>query len=91
MKIKQNLVVINPDAFLRGDYERCFTLFGYPPGVGGWVEAGEIEIDVNVDSAAVVDVVTAAIDKEIDTNKVKITLLENRKRELLALTHGVQL
>jgi len=90
MKIKQILHITEPDRFLRGDYEECFNLFQREVNYGEWVVAGEIELDVNVDSAAVIDVVTAAIDKELDTERVKITLLENRKRELLALTHDVQ-
>ena len=48
MKIKQQLIIANSDEFMRGDYSACFTLLEHETTIGGWINCGEIEIEVNV-------------------------------------------
>jgi len=91
MKVKQILHITNPAAFLRGDYDNCLTIYGSPCYVEGWITLGEIEVDISVERAAVIAAATAAIDKEISAEQLRINLLENRKRGVLLLSHGAQL
>lgn len=86
MKIKQHLHITNPEAFLRGDYSDCFGLWDHAAGVEGWIVVGEIELDVNVDSGEVINVVASAIDEQIEKRIAEVQLLKARKNELLALT-----
>jgi len=46
MKIKQYLVITEPDDFFAGNYDRCFNLFAKPPTVPEWTNVCEIEIEV---------------------------------------------
>jgi len=91
MKIKQQVVIRDPDAFLKGVFDRCFTLYGldcrFIPD--DWIKCGEIEFDVDIDSVDIIQVVSDAIKNEIrqetEIHYAKITVLENRLSELLAL------
>jgi len=85
MKIKQHLVIANPDSFLKGDYDLCFNLYGWEVSDPDYINCGEIELDVDVDTGKVIEVVSNAIDKEIAELAAKTIVLETRKKELLAL------
>jgi len=89
MKIKQFLVITNPEKFLRGDYAHCFGLFGYETDVSEWVNCGEFDLEVNVSNGEVIACTIRAIEGEIEEQKADfaavITLLEARKAELLAI------
>ena len=90
MKIKQTLHITNPEDFLRGDYDSCFGLYGRESAVNRWIICGEIEIDVDVDTGDVIQVVSDAIDVEIGKHTAMLNVLERRKSELLCLTHEKQ-
>jgi len=88
MKLKQHIVLTEPENFLKGDYHSCFSLYDsveYLPD--GWIDCGVIEIDINPDTGKMIEKVAADIDRKIETAKLAVTVLENQKRELLALTH----
>ena len=91
MKIKQFLTITNPDAFLRGNYMNCFTLYDYEPGVDDWYVVGEIELEVNVNVAELQGKTLNAIEVQMEQVREELTLkmevLERRKAQLLALTH----
>jgi len=94
MKIKQTLMISGADNFMRGNYRSCFTLVGYECGIPGWIDCGEIELDVDVKTGEVINTIVAAVDEQIKAERaefaVKINILEARKNELLALTHEDQ-
>lgn len=90
MKIKQHVVITRPDAFLKANYYACFALYGSAENLPSeWIVCGEIEIEVEVDSDAVVTLVTKTIEDEIVEMKRKhhgkLGLLERRLAELKAL------
>ena len=94
MKIKQHLIIRNPDHFLRGEYDGCFTLFGHESAVPEWIDCGEIEIDVNIDRTEAIAKTVEAIDAEETRiraeSTAKINMLEGRKNELLAITYQAE-
>ena len=85
MKLKQHLVITDPAAFLKGNYSSCFALFDHKAGYHGWIDAGIIEFDVNVDSGLVLKTAQAELDEEIGKATAVLNVLEQRKAELLAL------
>jgi len=85
MKIKQHLTITRPDEFLRGNYYSCFSLFVDNNISDDWIDCGEIEIDVNVDTGKIIKIVGNEIDEQIKAMNASIVVLENRKAELLAL------
>jgi hypothetical protein len=93
MKIKQHVHIVDPDDFLRGDYHSCFNLFDSPSNCPEWIDAGEIELDIEVDKDSVIARVVTALDEEIEKetaeHELKMELLKQRKNEMLALTHEV--
>jgi hypothetical protein len=93
VKIKQHVVITDPDQFLRGDFQTCFTLYSTPTQIGNWIDCGEVELDINVDhdqvTAKVLEVLDAEIDKERAEHELKMNMLITRKNELLAITHEV--
>ena len=92
MKIKQNLFITYPDAFLRGDYNSCFSLYQLESCPDEWILCGDIELDMSDYDIVESDVslqVIKAIDAEmtqstIEYNK-RMAMLKGRKQELLAL------
>ena len=88
MKLKQHIVLTEPGNFLKGDYHSCFNLYDSVECLPkDWVDCGVIEIDVNPDTGKMLEKVAADLDYKIERAKLAITVLENQKRELLALTH----
>ena len=92
MKIKQHLFITNPDAFLRGNYNNCFSLYQHDSCPDEWILCGDIELDMSDYDIVESDVslqVIKAIDAEmtqstIEYNK-RMAMLKGRKQELLAL------
>ena len=85
--IKQFVVITDPERFLRGDLN-CFSLFrsaSYLPK--DWTVAGEIEFEINVDTKELLQKATAEIDADMGKLEAAMNVLEQRKRELLAITH----
>ena len=86
MKIKQQLHISNPEAFMRGDYSYCFSLFNFAVSDDStYIHVGEIELDVNVDKEDCVDAIITTLDEEIGKHTAALNVLEQKKAELLAL------
>ena len=85
MKIKQHVVITDPAKFLKGDYYSCFTLFSSECNIDGWIECGELELNIEVDSADVVRIVSDELDEQISKANAVVAVLEQKKAELLAL------
>ena len=97
MKIKQHVMISNPDDFRLGYYKTCFTLMGpemaerFRKDDYQYIDCGEITLDIDVthDQAvtAIVSAIDAQVTKEQGEHELKMNLLKARKNELLALTH----
>ena len=89
MKIEQTLCLHDPDAFLKGNYEGCFTLIGHDYMPDEWIDCGKIELEVNVDSGKIIDLVVQGIEEKIIKIKgehhTALNILERRLGELTAL------
>ena len=86
MKVKQFIVITDPDAFMRGDFSSCLNLFDHPCDYGDWVTIREIEIDISgVDTSSMMESVKNTIDGAILKRQGEIEALERRKAELIAL------
>ncbi len=89
MKLKQHLIITNPENFAKGDYSGCFSLFNGPSYIDSWIDCGEIEIEVDVDRRIAVAICEKELDeleKRVEANYQKDkTNLERRRAELLAL------
>ena len=85
MKIKQHVVITQPAQFLKGNYSSFFTLFYYKTGIDGWIDCGEVTLNIEVDSADVVRIVSDELDEQISKANAVLSVLETRKAELLAL------
>jgi hypothetical protein len=86
MKIKQYLHITNLEEFVRGDYSQCFNLWDHPCNCPDWLVVSEIEIDVEINADLVIKRASASLDEKLDAAKLAVTVLEERKKELLALT-----
>ena len=89
MKLKQNLVITNIGQFLSGNYDSCLTLFDHKCTVKGWVDCGEIEVEIGEDVIAEMDskeqeTVEAEIISMKRTHCQKLGKLERRLAELTA-------
>ena len=94
MSIKKKMYVVITDItkFAVGDMNYAFSLFDGPQDVAGWIDVGEVEIDLSsVDMADITRVAVADIDEQIETARgrfeVAIQSLEGKRNNLLALTH----
>ncbi len=96
MKIKQHVMISRPENFRRGDYSTCFSLLASNAAKRmcdkyGYIDCGEIEIEINVSGdeivASMVKKIEAEIKREPGEHKMKMALLKNRKAELLAITY----
>ena len=85
MKIKQHVVITDPAKFLKGQYYSCFTLFEGGCKIDGWIDCGEVTLNIEVDSADVIRVATDELDEQISKANAVLSVLEQRKAELLAL------
>lgn len=91
MKFKQYLFIRDPLAFAKGNYFDCFTLFETEDLVDGWINAGQIEFEVNVDINAVVSAATKMLDKREakirEEMQDKLSRVKQARAELLAITY----
>ena len=89
MKIKQHLLITDPERFLRNNYDGCFSLYTNDPGIQGWISCGAIELTCNVDMDAitkyVLNEINDRIEKEESEYNEKMRVLKSRRDELLAL------
>lgn len=89
MQIEQHLYITDPDSFLKGDYGNCLTIIGGDWMKEDWILVGVIDVEVNVDSAALVSTVAKTIQEEITriegVHEATINALKGRLNELLAL------
>jgi hypothetical protein len=88
----RHLVINDPDAFLRENYNWCFRLctdemLEYMDDCH--INTGTVEFDVDFDPATLIAKVVQAIDRQIDKEKedyaARLEILDKRKKELLAL------
>jgi hypothetical protein len=90
MKIKQFLHITNLDKFLKKDYSDCFNLDAEDCNyMTKWHSCGEIELEINIDSNALVIKTIKIIDDEMKNQRAQYSrsmeVLEARKSELLSL------
>ena len=85
MKITQHVVITDPESFLKGNYWGCFNLFDHKSEQPDWINCGEIELNIEVDSADVVRIVSDELDEQISKANAVVAVLEQKKAELLAL------
>lgn len=84
MKIKQFLVITEPDDFFAGDYDRCFNLFAKQSTVPEWTNVCEIEIEVP--DELVEQSKAAAIEKLEESQqyfKSEVARIEEAKKKLM--------
>ena len=92
MKVKQVVHITDVDKLMKGDYSTCFTLFETPSKVSGWIVLPNIvEIDVDLDVNDLRLKAIQATEEEMhklrEETTRKLEKLEERKQQLLALTH----
>ncbi len=88
MKIKMNLYISDPETFARNPesaYSYCIHDSRNMDDM--WIFAGEIEFNVDVDTGKVIEKAKADLTAEIGKHTAAITVLENRKADLLAIGH----
>jgi len=84
MKIKQFLVITDPDDFFAGNYDRCFNLFSTPSSGSEWINVGEIQIEIpdeltqKAKSAAI-----ETLEKSKKYFKSEVARVEEAKKKLL--------
>ena len=85
MKIKQHVVITDPSKFLKGNLN-CFNLFESDCShMRGWIDCGQVEIEVNVNADLAMDIATHTINEKIGAASALLQTLENEKAELLSL------
>ena len=85
MKIKQHVVITDPNKLMKGNLN-CFNLFESEcRHMTGWIDCGLVEIDVTVDMSLVLAEATDDINAKIGAAAALLQTLENEKAELLAL------
>ena len=92
MKLKLHLYITEPEDFMKGDYDWCFKVSSNDNlNGGGWISCGEAELNISVDTGTVISKTVGALSKKIDEEKAvfsaRLKSLEDRKANLLALTH----
>ena len=88
MKIKLNLYICNSERFVREpESHYCYSLVQGRFMDKDWIFCTEIEFEVDTDSGKAIEAAKTELDTEIGKHTAAITVLESRKKELLALTH----
>jgi hypothetical protein len=85
MRIKQNVYITRPDQFIRSPESNCYALDPHRHMDDTWTFVAEVEFDVEVDTAPIIEQITDEIDETILNFEGKIEALKNKKAELLAL------
>ena len=87
--IKLQLVCTDLRDMLKGDFHSCLSLYGYKPSIEGWLNLGEIEIELDYDHGKVTAQAVASmrntVKRERLEHSVKISQMEDAINELLAL------
>ncbi len=86
--MKFNVYISNHEAFARNSHSACYSL--QPDrhmDSSDWTFAGEVEFYIDVDTKEVIQVAKDNLTAEIGRHTAAITVLENRKRDLLSITH----
>ena len=84
MKVKRFVCIPDAQDFLRNPETGRLALTDYE-GMTDWTYCGELEFEINVDTAKLVETAKAEIDTEIGKHTAMINVLETRKAELLAI------
>ena len=87
MKVKQYVVITDPERFLKGNMG-CFSIYAntkYLPEE--WTVVGEVEFEINVDTKELLSKATAELDADMGKLTAAMNVLEQRKKELLAITY----
>ena len=84
MKVKRFICIPDAQEFLRNP-ETCRLALTDYDGMDDWTYCGEIEFEINVDTAKLVETAKVELDTEIGKHTAAINVLEQRKAELLAL------
>ena len=89
MKIKQYVSITNTEAFLKGDWDSCFTIHSYKTTVPEWINAfAEVEFEVPANAEdRCKESMLATLDKQEEELRAKLNLIEMKKNELLALEY----
>ena len=91
MKVKMNLYISNPEEFARDPHSSCaYAMSESRLMDDDWIFAGEVEFDVDVDTSKVIKAAKDQLDDAIGKHTTAINVLEQRKNELLCLTHEGQ-
>ncbi len=90
MKIKQTIVITDPDVFLRTNYTSGMNLFDSNRNLPKeWIVCGEIDLDIDVNindiTLTVINTINEAMKAETAKHASRMCSLETRKQELLAL------
>jgi hypothetical protein len=94
-KMKIHIWISDPESFANGEYESCFTTSMKDDWtIGGWVYAGQVELEIIPSREDVVDIacrtMTAKIQEIRATSEKAVEEIEVRKQNLLAITHEVE-
>ena len=91
MKIKQTVYVTNPIRFAAKDYGRALTIGDAGVTIPGWIDCGEIELDINVDTQECRNIALDALEREEAAVKAelegKLQLIEQQRAQLLCIEH----
>ena len=91
MKIKQTVYVTNPIRFAAKDYGRALTITDAGVTVPGWIDCGEIELDINVDTQECRNIALDALEREEAAVTAelegKLQLIEQQRSQLLCIEH----
>jgi len=88
--MKLHIYINDPERFLKGEYESCFsTSLRDDWNIDGWVYAGEVDLDIEVNELDVRGTALTALDNRIKeiraTSEAGIMEIQERKQNLMAL------
>ena len=87
MKVKLHLVCTNTEGYLKGNYNHVFTFLDHSCLPDDWVSCGWMEIDVEIDVENAIGIASKIIDRDMGKLTAAMNVLEQRKKELLAITY----
>ncbi len=90
MKFKMHVIITDAIAFARGDYFGSLSLYNTTMTIEGWIDCGEIEFEIDVDSKRVLDMANGELDEKIENAYALAETYKVTKAELLALPHLVE-
>jgi hypothetical protein len=88
MKVKRNVILTDPERFIK-DPEGCTFILSSCDfdNDADWMKCAEVEFEVGLSSGKIIEAAKTIIDVELGKHTAAINVLENRKNELLAITH----